>query len=164
MDIIDKYKDSLKNKPKDPIYHKNGLLIDENLKFSSKGISILNRYFCFTDSFESLYSGGIFYFSNLTADNLRFLVDAGFVNLEESQQDDSPTIKEFLDFANSVSEQCNVSFHGYAVSPKRSDYRITLRCIEMRNSTEGERMSFINKFKYADSFINEGNYLEAYWD
>lgn len=121
-----------------------------------------DRWLFGTDYDPGLYSGGTRYFE-LTADALREAVEKGYID-ENERQNYGPTVREFLDFVSW--SQINWSFEGYAVSPERHDYRMTVDAIFM----EGECLSieeicaFAEAFRSADEFTLAPFEARAWWD
>lgn len=86
--------------------------------------------------FTSEETGGIRRFQALPLSILQELVRAGFADPAE-QQNDAPTIGRILDF---MKKHPGVRAHGYAVSPEREDYRVSLEGIEFEGEvSEGLR-------------------------
>lgn len=105
--------------------------------------------------------GGIRHFENLDADTLKQLLDEGFIEPEEVQNY-SPTTMEFYEF---ISAHPNFTAHGYAVSPNRDDYRITLEGIECHESCDAKTMrEFIELCRFADELSMNDEYMYAWWD
>ena len=59
------------------------------------------------------------------------LIAHGFLDPEETQND-SPTVREFIDFAKEHLD-ANFTFHGYVVGPERNDCRVSFEGIESNN-------------------------------
>ena len=101
---------------------------------------------------ESAYEfGGIRRFNNLSPTDLHWLVENGFADPYD-QQNDSPTIQEFLDFADT---HPGFRFGGYTVSANRPDYRVSIDSIsyEVGPVMPTEYMvDFTNLFRLADEF------------
>lgn len=100
------------------------------------------------------YHGGIRYFNNLSLENLEKMVGLQMISPSESQQSDSPTTEDFLNFAKGHG---HVTFHGYAVSPDRNDYRVTIEGVEVApddpaNSDISFVRAFFEAFRWADEF------------
>lgn len=56
------------------------------------------------------------------------LITQGFLDPEE-RQNDSPTVREFIDFAKDHLD-ANFRFHGYVVGPEREDCRVSIEGIQ----------------------------------
>lgn len=107
------------------------------------------------------YMGGIRNFENLSAATLRKLVDLGFADPED-KQNDAPTLGELLDFAEYYGPESYV-FGGYVVSPKRSDCRVSINSIEFiaeHFDDDDEEQAFEELTQYAD----EKDIDYAWWD
>ena len=105
--------------------------------------------------------GGIRHFKNLDVDALKHLLDEGFIDPEEAQND-SPTTMEFYEF---ISAHPNFTAHGYAVSPDRDDYRITLEGIECYESCDTKTIrDFIELCRFADELSVNDGCMYAWWD
>lgn len=103
--------------------------------------------------------GGVRHFSELTAEELKELVDKDFIDLEECQNC-SPTTQDFMEF---LEEHPEFTAHGYAVSPERSDYRITLEGIKSEVEPDMDILeAFIEFCRFADDFSIHPLY--AWWD
>lgn len=105
--------------------------------------------------------GGIRHFKNLDVDALKHLLDEGFIDPEEAQND-SPTTMEFYEF---ISAHPNFTAHGYAVSPDRDDYRITLEGIECYEPCDVKTIrDFIELCRFADELSVNDECMYAWWD
>lgn len=116
-------------------------------------------------SYEPIhYCGGVRYFQNLTLETLNKLIKKDYIDLYECQND-SPTTEEFREYAQTND---NVVFGGYAVSPDREDYRITITTINQDLKDADEMLEFVQNFRYADDFevekSSEGYSGMAWWD
>lgn len=101
------------------------------------------------------YLGGIRHFERLGLKDLELLIEGNFIELEECQND-SPTTAEILEF---IRKYPKYTVHGYAVSPFREDYRVTLEGVEKDTSAESkeELEDFTKLFQLADDFITDGH-------
>lgn len=106
------------------------------------------------------YSGGYRSFSGMTASKLKKLVEMGFADPEDAQNN-SPTIEEFIEFAENNE---GFIFNGYAIDDSRSDYRVSIESIEKDECvTADEKIEFLMQFRYADEItVDDGLY--AWWD
>lgn len=105
--------------------------------------------------------GGCIHFKNLNNENFNLLAMENFIDPYDSQND-SPTADEFREFINKYPE---VTAHGYAVSPDRYDYRVTIEGIEYYGIVSKEMLiDFINLCRYADEFIIEDDMLYCWFD
>lgn len=94
------------------------------------------------------YRGGIRDFSRMPVATLQILVDEGFADPEEAQND-APTIGEILKYADGNE---NVFVSGYAVSIHRDDYRVSVDAVTQLFETERDRADFAIMFRLADEF------------
>ena len=109
---------------------------------------------------KAKYLGGIRRFGGLNAFRLSALLDAGFIDADEAQND-SPTTEEFLAF---MKEHHDFTAFGYAVCPERDDYRITIDGIEsdVLFNTLDEVNDFFMLCRGADELTITPPY--AWWD
>ena len=109
---------------------------------------------------EKYKYGGIRHFSELDVDTLEMLLNNNHADPEE-QHNDAPCIKEIYEF---MVNHPDFVAHGYAVSPERDDYRISIEGVD---GTHAEKdmdtiIDFVNLFRYADEFNIE--YLWCWFD
>ena len=111
--------------------------------------------------------GGYARCDNMPYSKFKQLYDEGFVDKYEAQNE-SPSTIEFIDIVNGHEDW--VEFETYAISPDRSDYRITIEGINIwipYDKTD-ELCYFVEQFRYADEFslctYEEGFHLRAWWD
>lgn len=96
---------------------------------------------------EDCYFGGVRHFSNLSSIDLHKLIELRVVDSME-YQNNSPTIAEIDKF---LSSHNNFTAHGYAVSPKRDDYRVSLEGVQCGDEyTVDDLRDFINVFTCPD--------------
>lgn len=107
-------------------------------------------------------NGGIEHFDNLSADTLQTLIDEGFADPDDTQNN-SPSLQEILDF---IREYPDFKAHGYAVSPERSDYRVSLEGVEGTVYRPSDAFSaFVETFDGADTFeISKSGNCYAWYD
>ena len=104
-------------------------------------------------------------FNGLKHEQIQLLLDENFADPDETQND-SPSIQEFLEFL-----KANPSFraHGYIVTPRRNDCRVTLEGVELAKgadpSTE-EIQAFIDLCHGSDEFTCDlkGKQFYGWWD
>ena len=96
------------------------------------------------------YFGGIKHFDALNANDIEWLMQNGFLDANEGQNK-SPSTIEFLEFLKKYTHY--VAF-GYAVSPDRFDYGITITGIKSAKTANDKiEMGDFAKFgKNADEF------------
>jgi len=94
------------------------------------------------------------------------LVEENFIELDECQNY-SPYTRDFMDVLKDVD---NVEFTGYAISPDREDYRVTIDGVDVEiQDTDFDTVSIlVESFRGADEFSlqHDGHsyYLHAWWD
>jgi len=85
----------------------------------------------------------------------------------EINQNNSPTMREMLELHDALGDK--IRYHGYAVFPPRSDYRLSLEGYKVVGLTKDEFMSLIETARYADEF-NFGEsedsvfWVRTWWD
>lgn len=95
--------------------------------------------------------GGITSFDNLTLQGALALLENEFLDLEE-RQNSAPTISNIIEFVKTNFPD-KIGFHGYIVSPKRKDVRISFEGINnLPNSffSKKELEIIYNYFNSAD--------------
>jgi hypothetical protein len=102
-------------------------------------------------------------FEGLSFSALEKLVTLGFADPEDAQND-APQIQEFLDFMRG---HPTAMAHGYAVSPSRDDYRVSIEglYIAPKDMTVDLLEDFVAFCRFADDFsasMPDGCY--AWWD
>lgn len=116
---------------------------------------ILQDYY----SFSSM--GGMQRFANMDVFTLQKLVDEGFVDLEDAQNS-APCVGDILKFMKAYP---GFTCHGYAVDPKREDYRISLEGVEYNDMARMEQVvAFAELFRFADDFVIQENRLYCWFD
>lgn len=95
------------------------------------------------------YSSGIMRFCEMNADTLEWMIANRFADPEDCQND-SPTIREFLDFMHKYP---GVMAIGYVVDKSRSDYRLTVEGLEYEGNISKEMLAdIIDNYRLADEF------------
>lgn len=108
------------------------------------------------------YFGGIASFE-ISSTLIKTLIKEEFADLNDVQND-SPTMREFLEFCDKYSNY-NINLHGYAVSSERNDYRITIEGISYHGLVTKEMMvDFTILCQDADDFICNKNELYCWYD
>jgi hypothetical protein len=120
----------------------------------------------FFDSKE--YVGGTKRFSKLPLELLELLVLEGHTDPED-YQNNSPSIKDLLVFARQMSEKGYYFFFGgYAVSPSRDDYRVSIDTINIKyyfdNSNHLNNKIIEKFFKDADEKDVEQGSMRFWYD
>ena len=110
---------------------------------------------------NGLTLGGISHFENLTLDKIKVLLEKDFIEGEECQNH-SPSTNEFVKF---VEKYPQINFIGYAVSPERDDYRVTITGLVCKiGVTEKLISEFESIFGNADEITVKKNYLRCWYD
>ena len=109
---------------------------------------------------DKSFSGGCASFSGMTYKTLQELVDKGYADPEDSQND-STTLGEYLEF---MKKHPRFKAHGYVVSNDRNDRRVTIEGLEAGQVTPDELQDFINLDRYADEFEAMQSYCRSWWD
>ena len=116
--------------------------------------------------------GGCEFFEDLTLDKLAQLLESGFAEPQQTQNN-SPTIQEFYEFGQkSQNLGYEPFFIGYVVSPDREDYRISIEGIQLSLQVEtiDSRIcaDFISAFERFAQTADETDIglklLYAWWD
>ena len=118
--------------------------------------SMLNR----TTSLDDGNRYDILYFDGLKAETLEKLIEMGFADPQDSQNN-APNIATILEF---LKRNPSFTAHGYAVTPHRSDYRISLEGVEANFADDSEVAEFIELFRHADDFKSAADYQYAWFD
>jgi len=85
-------------------------------------------------------------FSGMTAETGRKLIEAGFADPND-QQNDSPTFLEMVEFCEG---HPGFTMHGYTIGEDRSDARITVEGIQGEAASIDDALDFAEAFRYAD--------------
>ena len=117
---------------------------------------------------EDEYAGGCCWFSGLHLDKLDFLINLNYANPRDCQGN-APSIGEIREFLEEMDLRGFPGWtaRGYAVSPDRDDYRISLEGVEFKRDfpmTEEERVLFEEVFGHADEFWVEDFRARAWFD
>jgi len=112
------------------------------------------------DSKDMDWSGGIQKFT-ISLNQLDDLFKEEFIDPEETQND-SPMAIQFRDF---MEDHVSVLAHGYAVSPNRDDYRVTIEGLVYHGEVDDALMfDFIDEFRFADEFLCDREKLYCWWN
>lgn len=107
------------------------------------------------------YMGGVRYFSGLDKDGLKQLLDFKFAD-PECCQNDAPSIQEFYEF---LCKHPLITCHGYAVDPRRSDYRVSIEGVEYEGVVTMEMfVDFMDSFRLADELNASEGYLYCWYN
>ena len=104
-------------------------------------------------------------FYQLSLAQLQQLIEQGFAN-PAAQQNNSPTIQAFLEFAQAqASKGFQFAFEGYAISPFRDDYRVSVEGIIYRGNYPYQMLvEFYEFVGEPDEIDVQSHYLRAWWD
>ena len=106
------------------------------------------------------YLGGCKHFGRLSLETLKELIKLEFADPEETQNC-SPAIAEFVEF---MENHPGYYAHGYVVSDKRSDYRVTVEGIAKDGpcDDQDELEAYVAFARFADEFDMNPPY--CWWD
>lgn len=109
--------------------------------------------------------GGLKNFSSLSVEKLEQLIAHRFAD-PSAGHNNSPTIREFLEFGQQQGTKgFNFNFEGYAISPDREDYRISIDGIQFSGSCPHQLIVEFQEFVGdADELDLDPYYLRAWWD
>ena len=111
---------------------------------------------------EKKYFGGVRRFDSLDVQTASKLLNNGFVDPDENQNG-SPTASEIIDFCLEYPD--NWTIHGYAVSPKRDDCRVTFEGVASNAELSIEEITdFVTLFRFADEFSIGDNGAWCWYD
>lgn len=111
---------------------------------------------------DKIGAGGTQSYEGLTPAKLQQLVDEGFAELDE-RQNDAPSIGEFLEFVTDC-PNIEITFHGYVVSADRADYRVSVEGFDAKAKTKDELVALTQFGRHADEFDIDDNGVYAWWD
>lgn len=120
---------------------------------------------------EDEYSGGTRGFTHISVETAQLLIDRGYLDPED-QQNFSPTAQEIINFIRCSVNPDDWWLSGYAVSPARDDFRVTIDSFGIREGARLETedaVAFVRFARFADEFCfdMEGSkaiVAEAWWD
>jgi hypothetical protein len=98
------------------------------------------------DRWNAGYLGGIRRYEGLDVEVLGQLINEGFVDLEE-RQNNAPTIRRFYNFMKRYPE---FKAHGYVVDKEREDYRLSVEGVEGKALSDDAIKAFRNISRGAD--------------
>ena len=103
----------------------------------------------------------VYHFDGMTLKTLELLFKENFIDATEMQNcaPSCGTIFEFM--------KANKRFtcHGYAVSPERIDYRVSIEGVKLtKKPTEAEKDNFVETFRMADEFTCNANGCYCWYD
>lgn len=119
---------------------------------------MLSKYFI-----DKEYMGGIRRFEKVPLEVVVKLVSKGFLKPHE-RQNLSPSTIEFIKFAKEWKKQgIEILFHGYVVSKKRDDCRITLEGMQTKEDYTDNKKFLASWFRFAITADDlSANY--CWWD
>lgn len=110
------------------------------------------------------YDGGIKSFEGLDVERLERLLAEGLAT-PDGKQNEAPTIAEFLEFMRS---EPRTRAHGYVVSPRRADCRVSIEGLEIKLKPGEEAKDLRHRFvvfcRTADELCDTGDKLYSWWD
>lgn len=106
---------------------------------------------------------GVLYFSRVSVDVVRQLVEEGLLDLQD-RHNDSPAVGEMLAFCSGEDEAIWF-FHGFTVWPKRIDCRVTLEGFESFTAPEPERIEEFLRFNgRGETLVSEDGACWCWYD
>ena len=104
------------------------------------------------------------HFDRLSLKTLKILLEEGFVDPQETQNC-APSVDEMYMIGQELEALgAEVTFHGYAVSPNRDDYRISLEGVEITRASPNATLRFVHAFRSADEFNVGAGYGYCWYD
>jgi len=114
------------------------------------------------------YLGGIATYSGLAVEKLDQLVTEQLADPEQNQNN-SPSLQEFLDFGKKWNPPYTINYDGYMVEDRRDDERVSVDGINIV-AKEGTMFSvsflidFANMFREADEYLLTETQAKAWFD
>lgn len=108
------------------------------------------------------WMGGTRHFRLMPIDDVNKLVDLKYLELEE-RQNESPTTETFIKFMTKW-KKYDVTAHGYAVSKKRDDKRVTIEGLEVHSSKARKDPVFVREWFLFNRFADELDENRSWWD
>ena len=108
------------------------------------------------------YTGGLRLFTDLDVNTLGKLIDEGFADPCE-RQNEAPSIKRIYNFMRQYPEY---KAHGYVVEAERPDYRISIEGVEKQDGFENrkELATFCKLFGHADELTADATEMYCWFD
>ena len=108
------------------------------------------------------YTGGLRLFNNLDVNTLGKLLDEGFADPRE-RQNEAPSIKRIYNFMRQYPEY---KAHGYVVEAERPDCRISVEGVEKQGGYENrkELSDFCKLFGHADELTADAAGMYCWFD
>lgn len=105
--------------------------------------------------------GGHKPFKKLTVEKLEELIEGNFIDIA-GKQNNSPTAQQFLEF---MKQHSGTTAHGYAISPLRDDYRVTIEGVESWGVNDTEvQLTFTRQFRHANDLKVTATHLYCWYD
>lgn len=96
------------------------------------------------------YGGGIARFDGLTTDQLQRLVLENYISLDD-RQNESPDVETMLRAGLRMEKAgATITYTGYAVTPTRSDYRVSIEGMIVEDATIDVLQDFLELHRWAD--------------
>ena len=112
----------------------------------------------FNDGYQpSQYLGGIRHFKRLNVERLTQLIDNGFVDLTD-RQNEAPSIRRIYGF---MKKYPNYLAHGYVVDVNRGDYRLSIEGVERGDCTEDGKIPHKEVYDFYELFHLADEYDEV---
>ena len=105
-------------------------------------------------------TGGTESFVELTIDELKILLDEGFID-PDGRYNEAPTTMDFYAF---MERHPDITAHGYLVSPGRDDYRMVIDGLDYLGDPSREFIiDFLDTFKDADEIFMDEDGLYCWY-
>ena len=101
--------------------------------------------------------GGTAHFKSMEISTLQDLLDKEHADPQDSHKGNALEIKEIVDVANSFqSDEIRILLDGYTVSPKRKDYRMSIKRIWFysQNGNEFSRSFLVSMLELSNSLFH----------
>ena len=110
---------------------------------------------------DPTHNSDIMRFEGITLETLKELVEKGFADAD-AQQNDAPTIGEFIEWMEQQLQIGNdtITAHGYIVTNKRSDRRISIEGLEHASEVPDHMSAWWKFNRQAD----ECDEYRSWWD
>ena len=131
--------------------------MDQNGFFLSLPDADLRDQLIFDRDYDaaSYAQGGICQFQNMSVETAKQLLNCGFLSPEEKHNELEPSVRELVDFIERH-DPANWVLHGYSVSPKRPDVRVSIEGIRsIKPLTAEELADYLSVFNAASELIAE---------
>lgn len=110
---------------------------------------------------EEHYCGGCRRFDGVNYDDCVELLNLGVIDPED-QQNEAPPVEDIVKF---LKNHPNFKAHGYAISPKRDDYRVSFEGVECgKHYTLEDVWDFFELFTYPDELSVGRDGMRCWFD